>query len=361
MKKLKILLLGMLAVPAFVACTNDDTGSFQIGSYTREAYANTPQGYIRLACTNDWSMDITNGATWLVPDISQGKGGYLYTIPVKYSVNNTHEARTASFHCQATNNSDVKWEFVMLQYATRGDGSYGDAPLVSSIVGSDGSSITLQYDNASRPTHLVMKHGETTLRDMTFAWTDSLLTINSSLTGAISTAYQPEKGLISNTDTVLYTNYSADYQKNFSFNVEDHRSGEYSGQGLYFAKQYDNFGFPDNSRLADSLKYYHKYADGHAFQESVGLKYSDYDNRMQSVDVNQLLFGISECSPYQLVGLFRRGRSTQIVSEAQSVLNGGTYRVSTQLNADKSVKELTVTDRQGSQVVYSFSYVAGNR
>ena len=357
MKELKILLFGLLIAPTFVACTNDDTGSFPIGTYTRDVYANTPKGVISVACTNDWTMTITNGATWCTPDIKEGKGNFLYSIPVTYSTNTTHQMRTANFHCQANNNSDVKWDFTMLQYATRGDGSYGDAGLVSSIDGTDGSKISITYDDISRPTSIKMTLNETTLRDMSFVWSDSLLTINNSLKGTISRSYQPES-LLSETDTVLYTNFSADYQKNFSFNVEDHRKGEYSGQGLYFAKQSENFSFPDNSRLADSLKYYHSYADGQKFQESLGIKYSDNDNRMQSVDVNQLLFGIKECSPYQLVGLFRRGRSTQIMSEAKSSIDGGVYYVSAQLNSDKSVHKLTVTDKQGNQVVYTFTYTS---
>ena len=352
MKGLKILLAGVLAAPMLTACVDDKSGSFPVGTCTREAY-----GVIYIGCTNDWRMTMLSGSDWCKPQTMEGKSNLIYTIPVEYAVNKTHEGRTASFHAEATDNSDVKWEFVTYQYATRGDGSYGDAPLVGTIDGSDGSQIEISYDNICRPTKLVMTKDGTTLRNMTFAWTDSTLTINNSLTGNITNAYQPADKLMSETDTVLYTNIGTDYQKNVYFNVEDHRRGEYSGQGLYFARQAGNFNYPDNDRQADSLRYYHRYADGSEFQEAVGVKYSDSDNRMQSVDVNQLLFGIRECSPYQLVGLFRRGRSTKIMSEATSAL-GGSYKVEAQLNSDKSVRQLTVTDKQGGKVTYTFSYVA---
>lgn len=73
------------------------------------------------------------------------------------------------------------------------------------------------------------------------------------------------------------------------------------------------------------------------------------------MDVNQLLLGMSECEPLQLISMFRYCRSTSIVKQATAA--DGTIDVTTELNADRSVHRMVVKDnRRGIEVAYEFEY-----
>ena len=89
--------------------------------------------------------------------------------------------------------------------------------------------------------------------------------------------------------------------------------------------------------------------------ERLKLEYSQQDNRYQTVDVNQLLLGMEDCEPLQLIAMFRYCRSTSIVKRATTA--NGTINVSTELNADRSVRRMVVSDsRRGTEVTYNFEY-----
>ena len=93
---------------------------------------------------------------------------------------------------------------------------------------------------------------------------------------------------------------------------------------------------------------------GLVVREDMKPTYSQNSNRCQSVDVNQLLLGVEECNPYQLIALFRDARCSYIIAEAATA--NGKYVVETTLNADKSVNTMTVTDKDGGKVKYTFIY-----
>ena len=79
------------------------------------------------------------------------------------------------------------------------------------------------------------------------------------------------------------------------------------------------------------------------------------DNRYQTVDVNQLLLGMDECEPLQLLSMFRLCRSTSIVKRATTT--NGTIDVTTELNADRSVRRMVVKDsRRDTEVIYELTY-----
>jgi hypothetical protein len=87
------------------------------------------------------------------------------------------------------------------------------------------------------------------------------------------------------------------------------------------------------------------------------LTYGQMDNRCQSIDANQLVRGVEECDPYLLASLFRYTRSTSILTKAKGKKGDDEveYNVITQLNANKSINTMTVSD--GVQnITYTFNY-----
>lgn len=369
MKGLKISLLLAAAIPMLQSCLGE--GNSQSGftqySYPQTAYANTPGGTLAFGSYGAWGLTI-NGS-WITPAITSGNGMTYYSIPLTFAANTTHEMRSATLTLK-DNAEDAHLTAVISQYGTRGDGSWGDAPLVRSISGDDGSSIVLTYDQASRPASIKVTKDGSTLRDLTFSWGDSLVVVagDDSYSVAYEKGYQMPDVQCA-TDS-LYSSYSIDgYSKSFAFQMEEHRStGEVMGQSALYTGQLSSFptsytengnfihssNWPDAERKADSLKCYHKLADGTVSTRYMRLSYGSQDNRYQSVDANQLLLGVEHCNPYLLLGLYRHIRSTALVAEAASA--EGKRTVTATLNSDKSVATLTVTDAQGGKVIYTFSY-----
>ena len=120
---------------------------------------------------------------------------------------------------------------------------------------------------------------------------------------------------------------------------------------------------PDSLHTADSLVYLCRWNVPPAGSTTVPeqtverykMEYSQIDNRYQTVDVNQLLLGMENCEPLQLLSMFRLCRSTSIVKRATS--GSDVIDVTTELNADHSVKRMVVKDsRKGSEVTYDFEY-----
>jgi hypothetical protein len=113
---------------------------------------------------------------------------------------------------------------------------------------------------------------------------------------------------------------------------------------------------PDSLHNADSLRYQHKLNRPEATTtDFLKLVYSPKDNRCQSVDANQLLLGLDNCEPLQLISLFPYTRSTSIVQRAESAK--GNIDVTTELNADRSVSRMTVNDRRSNtETIYNFIY-----
>ncbi|MBQ9356410.1 MAG: hypothetical protein IJT98_03880 [Prevotella sp.] len=119
---------------------------------------------------------------------------------------------------------------------------------------------------------------------------------------------------------------------------------------------------PDSLHRADSLTIINKTKEFNV-TERLKMYYSQADNRHQSVDANQIVFGAEQCDPYQLLSLFRYTRSTSIVSKIEH-LGDQTYDVTVKLNADNSVAEMTVRQTQYwlgapptvTDITYTFEY-----
>lgn len=369
MKGLKTAAMGVALLPLLHSCIGEGNGQSGFTDYTypQTAYANTPGGKLTFGSYGDWGLTV-DGA-WLTPSLTSGKGMAYYTVPLTYKGNATREMRTATLTLK-DNEEDAHVTFTVSQYGTRGDGSWGDAPLVKAIKGDDGSEIAIGYDASDRPAAITVAKDGATLRHLTFAWGDSTVAVggDDSFTAYYQDGYQmPDVACA--TDT-LRGSYSMDgHTKSLAYYMEEHRSnGQVIGQSAYYEGQLASFptsyteggsfihpaNWPDVERKADSLKCYHRLADGTVKAEYMAVAYGPHDNRCQSADANQLLLGAEECNPYLLLGLFRHLRSTSVIASTRSV--AGQRTVETTLNADKSVATLTVTEAAGGKVTYTFSY-----
>jgi hypothetical protein len=364
MKKIKDLVLALLAVAMLSSCMSDGNsyaGFFGVNANGgRPVYANTAYAFLTFGSYGAWHIDQESGADWCKLDLMQGNGGAFYSIPARFTLNTTGESRVARFVVRDNSNGDDAYgTFYFSQYATRGDGSLGNASLVTGISGDDGSAITIEYDTLCRPTLLVMEKNGEQLRRLTIGYhtSDSTVSVSdgsSTLTGVYDLGYQTDR-LQSDRDTVGYYEQSIFAGDADAFNVEEHKwGGEYTVQALLYTNGSLRDGNPDGEYVADSLRYQRGNAEGIVYREMLKLSYSDNSNRCQSVDVNQLLLGIEECNPYQLVAMFRDARNSKIISEASAA--DGKFVVEATLNSDKSVSTMTVTNKQGAKVKYTFTY-----
>lgn len=364
MKSLKLFFFAMAAMPLLSSCMSEGdsyAGFMGINANNRApVYANTAYAYVSFASFGAWHIEQNSGSDWCKLALMNGKGGSYYSIPAHFELNTTGASRKADFMLRDDANGDDAFaSFYFSQYATRGDGSLGNAPLVTSISGDDGSSITLQYDTLCRPTVLIIEKGGKKLSNLSIYYSqrDSTVNVNTgsgTLMGKHNSGYQPSL-LVSTTDTVGYYAQKVYSENMVDFNVEEHkRGGEYTVQALRYSTGSFKTKNPDEECVADSMRYIHQYEDGTRYEDLFKLSYSDNSNRCQSVDVNQLLLGVEECNPYQLIALFRDARNSKIISEALSV--DGKISVETTLNADKSVNTLTVTAKDGSKIKYTFTY-----
>lgn len=340
------------------ACLDDEnTAAGFSGLTVTTPYANVTAGYLSFASMGDWHMTQNSGADWCNVTCMEGNGNMFYGIPVTLTQNTTGMARTASFRLADNAEGDAYVDFNIGQYATRGDGTLGNAALVKTVTGDDGSTISVTYDELCRPLTLVMEKNGATLRTLSinYSSTDSTIIVTadggSTLRGTYDNAYQPGT-LTSGTDTVGYkSQYSLG--STMAFNVEEHRkNGEYTAQALLLL---DNQKLdPDSEHKADSLKYQHRYTDGTTYTEKMALSYSTKGNRNQSLDVNQLLLGIEECNPYVLLSLYKYARNSWIISEAKA--SDGRFVVEASVNANGSVETMGVTDKNGKKITYTFGY-----
>ena len=321
-------------------------------------YANNVLDSVIFYSYGNWYAVASEGQTgWCTLDRMQGNAESIYSIPLRFQQNTTDNSRSVRYTFYDANHPDDAHATILYwQYVTRGDGSLGSAADVKAITGSDGSRFEFAYDAQHRPTSLNITKEGAGLHSLSLSFNDndSILSVfngQGTMRAKYGNDYQPQL-LVGEGDTVgYYSQYYDGYLQasaNYAFNIE-HRS---SGRPIkrYAIKLGGQSLLPDSLHNADSLRI----GTDHVI-ESLKLVYSQTDNRRQSVDVNQLIFGAEECDPYQLLSLFRYARNTSIISEATGKNEEDRITVSTQLNGDRSVNMLTVT-RRGQQIVYTFEY-----
>lgn len=365
MKRLSSIICMLAVSVALLTSCLDTDDPYSAGFIFRKpaqavntVYANNIVDSIIVFSYGNWTAGLSAGQSgWCTLDQNQGFAESISSIPVRFAQNTTDNYRTATYTFRDANHPNDSYASVLYwQYATRGDGSLGSAADVRAITGSDGSRFEFTYDEQHRPISLNVSKEGIGLYNITLRFNDgdSILTVTNGMNtmrGSYGIDYQPNL-LVGETDTVGYYSqfYDGYYQAsaNYAFNVEHHSYGKPTKR--YAIKLGGQSLLPDSLHNADSLRI----GTDHVV-ESLKLVYSNADNRRQSVDVNQLIFGSEECDPYQLLSLFRYARNSKIISEATGKDDDERITVSTTLNADGSVSTLTVT-RRGQQVVYTLDY-----
>lgn len=362
MKTLKLLAASAVVVAVAASCLNTKD-PYQTGfafrkplSAVTNVYANTTLDSIAMFSYGSWAVSAIGSTDWCQMGTTSGKGYTTYVFPVHIEQNTTGKSRSAQFRFFDVNHSDEGYAGLLYyQFATRGDGSLGSAADVESIRGSDGSLFNFSYDDLHRPTSLTISKNGTSLRTMQLSYNDydsTLVVVDNgrTLTSHYASDYQPQL-LIGSGDTVgyyaQYYNVVIAMPATQAFNLEHHTPDGISRAYAYLlGGQYLD---PDSLHCADSLRI------SGATRESLKLTYSKADNRRQSVDVNQLIFGAEQCDPYQLLSLFRYTRSTSIISRADGAAATDRIDVSTTLNTQSAVNTMTVA-RRGEEVTYTFEY-----
>lgn len=379
MKYAKLLFFAAASMLLAVSCL-EDKENYQAGfvmfkpipGYYRQIYANNTLDSLSFVSYGPWRISSdTPDEGWCHMPLTTGKAMVVTSVAVTFDQNTTGSSRSTSFTIVDTDHpSDASTRWGYIQSATRGDGSLGNAALVKTITSSDGWTASISYDELHRPVSysetntvgLAPRSFEVTYNDY-----DSLVTIRTrtgDIRGKSDYGYQADR-YTGQADTVGYffqrTSYGMELPASEVFNVEAHHLG-----GDYQAYAYLLGGqslLADSTHNADSLKYKRHIrayelatpAMPATVVEKLKLTYGPFDNRRQSVDVNQLLLGMADCHPMLLLSMFRHARNTNILSKATSA--DGDITVSAEYNGNGSVRKLTVSDqRKSSTVTYDFSY-----
>jgi len=362
----KSLLLAAIVGLAATSCKKEDPyqAGFNFSYASTGVYANTTSDSLVFVAYGPWKITPeTAGASWVQLQTLSGRGNSINKVMVNFQPNTSGASRTARFSIVDTDHPDdahAAWAYT--QTATRGDGSLGNAALVKTITSSDGYEATIDYDAKARPVKYVQKAPSGSSTQLNISYNDGagVLTVSdgtNTVRGSMDIGYQAAE-LIGDRDTLgyrsqYYSQYAYTADMTHAFNFVSYRQNGYQLYGILLGGQ------PlaaDSLHCADSLRYINRTRMGsYLCNEALGLKYGAMDNRHQSVDVNQLLLGFDECHPMLLLSMFRYVRSTSILTAASSARRD--ISVVTQLNADKSVSTMTISDaKRGTQVTYTFGY-----
>lgn len=362
MKGIKKILMAALVLSLMTSCLSDD--GFSQSGFTNVSsdfgFANTTNGYAGLySLGGKWQLTQMSGGDWCTVSKTSGSAQTFHTINLTFEPNDKDTLRAVQYLLRDVED-DGRASFVVYQFGTRGDGSYGSAPLVKSITGDDGSKVEITYNSKSCPVSFLMSKGDDKLYDLKFSYnSDSTITVNngiSYLRAKHNIGYMPKEYLVAVNDTVE-SYLSSNYGVAVAYLREKNRIGKDKAMTWLYNDNLASFDYPyfDKEHVADSMKYVEINTNGDLMlSEGVALEYGSNSNRRQSVDVNQLLFGIDKCSPYALLGVYRYTRSSKIIATAKTA--NGNYTIAPVLNADMSVSSMTVTDKAGNKVKYEFEY-----
>ena len=364
MKEIKnCLAVCIVTLMGLASCIEDKGNAGFTSVYADALYANSTTGQMVFASEGNWKlMNLTN-ASWIDCTPATGKGGQWAFVKMNVNKNNSDQSRQADFKLQDVDVSDAYVNFSIVQSATRGDGSFGNAANIRKITGTDGSEITVDYNSYDCPINIKMsKNGEVLYAaNITYSAYDSTITVrqaNSDLKGRYLQGYLPESmKLISDKDTVLLEQNKGLTYGNAAFNlVRKNNYGEYDVQAVLYNCEVTTL---DSEIILDSLKYQKLTIVGGEKQiKRAYLKLTLSDNknsnRYHSLDVNQLLLGIEDCNPFALMSTFRWVRSSRLIQKAEG--SGLTYEVDADYNGDESISQMTVTRSDGNTATYTFDY-----
>ena len=414
MKKAFGNILAALAVVLLaVSCEKAEPSSFYSIQVLSPNTADMPFGYVYANEDADslcflsyspWRIDVVDGDADFVSINGKlsGAANMIVRYGVAFKENTSGKSRYATFRISdSEDDSRARATFSFMQFATRQDGSLGNAAEVRSITGSDGSSITIDYDTRHRPVELSMsadgmnrklsfsyddreKTVTATQEKYEFTYADTLfnlnkLTFNGScldryLPAMTTYIYQPRMlmSLTSGTGNLVNTfngrrtdvAQSVGYQAFVNGNYEYSYANGFMVKNTIEGKFAQAYGFyyngkgslsVDSLHLADSIGVERIYSDNTHKAEMYRLTYSGIDNRTTTIDVNQLMEGVAQCDPFMLLSFYKLARQTSVISKAEGK-NGARYIFNTTTNADGSIKTVTIDDANGGAITYTFGY-----
>ena len=369
-------------------------------------YANQTSDSLVFSTNRPWVITTYRGDdSWItINGAKQGKANMICHYGVTFTPNETGNARIAIFRITDSEEPDKAYtSFSYQQYASRIDGSLGNAPLVKTIKGSDGSEINISYDKNARPLLLSLK-GNQTERNLDLSYNDYERKVTVKETSRFS--YKDTTYLVNNVvqegeyqqlsfagvDNAFYDPYclvnlstTSKASMQCSVNGDLKRSAMVDRLVEYrpfyindvFAVTFENafkvldlcgpfntqYGIfyngngslvIDDTHVADSMAIYRVYSDKHYVYETYTLSFGNVNNCATNIDVNHLIEGVDNCNPYMLLSMMRFARFTSVISEAKGKYNS--YQVETTTNPNGSVKTMTVKDKNGQAITYTFVY-----
>ncbi|MBQ9356409.1 MAG: BACON domain-containing protein [Prevotella sp.] len=145
-------------------------------------YANNTSDSIIFYSYGNWNLNTSAamGGNWFSVAPTSGNGQVVYSLPVSFKQNTTGESRYGELRFTDTAHpGDANATLYFWQYATRGDGSLGNAADVKAISGTDGSHYEFSYDELHRPLSLKVSKDGTLLHSLSLSYNnaDSILTV----------------------------------------------------------------------------------------------------------------------------------------------------------------------------------------
>lgn len=359
-------LLAMAAAAMMAATTTsclgdgDNTWATSYGT-TDYVYANTLSTSLIISVSSDWTIYKTETTSWLDFSPTSGTGPYYGYVTLSLSKNETGSIRYCVY--KITCEDEASGSSNIAQCATRGDGSLGTAPLVSKIEGTDGSVVDITYNSYyDRPSSITISKNDEELLSWWFSYNSSDTTFqvmsDQSIVayGTYDSGWCPSD--LDGSNTYEFS-YNSTYLSSASTMIVEHTEadGSYATHTAYIG------GISEiDSEIIHNKMEYQEYdaSEGESFDSEMLSIYigesEDYyvSNQNQSVDVNQLIFGIEKCDPLMLLGMYRWARSGYIYSTATG--SGDPYTFTPLLNSDGSVSTLEITDPDGESITYTFTY-----
>ena len=354
----KALCMAAVVSMTMTSCLGDGDSSYcTIYGTGTDCYANSTTAYLIFQSSSDWKLAKGSDSPWLSIKEPTGKGpvsGYAFLTT---NENMNKEYRYATINIQ---NIDGKSSSAIIyQWGTRGDGSLGTAKDVKRITGTDGSDINLGYDMNHRVRQLTIKKGNTTLEELRFMYsivdttrTLTVYTNDNICTATVNFGYQPITDIASEDKAEVFS-----WEGNTSgtqVTVTRIKKSNKQNSQLVSLSGYKN---PD-SELSHSRVTFSYNQNGSMVDEYLNIKHEGkLSNRYQSVDANQLIYGVERMNPYVFAGLCRYARCSYLYEEAESTSGVmSKYKMEYALNSDYSVHTMTVTREDGSTVTYTFEY-----
>ena len=357
----KMVLAATTVTVAMTSCLGEADNSYAYVQQSTLCYANSKAFNVAFQISSNWQLSKGSDADWITldPFYSYGKGPSMGSIPVLVSPNATGKARVATMNITG---ADCKSNLAqVLQYATKGDGSLYNARNVMSIEGSDGSKIELGYDPETRvPYYCKITKNDKVLDNIIVdylpRYSDTTRVMRMSVndipfTTKVDYGYQPFKALVSDENKE-----SVDFAINSMYSQIIVKRNE--GMDNANVQTFNTSGWlsPDSVSSFTRMIIGYK-ADGKNMEETLDLKHTEkISNRYQSIDANQLIFGVERMNPFIFLGFYRYARCPFVFESAESVDKKYTYAVSCTLNTDKSINTLTVGREDGTSVTYTFEY-----